>query len=269
MWFLPTIYIIATTGQWFTNLYSKQPVQNEVRFRVYWLQQLIYGPQLQLGNNHTHPITTWLFYVIAICFDFTTLCVSTYYLLRYYSPSLPSSRVTRFVKVMIYDGIGYFVILTGTNVLNLVIFNAANGLTRPSGASLGIALTWIMSQRILIHLRDAAADHRRSTRIITEPLRTAQSVSYAMRSQFDTKGRINEEFGVIADRPLPRSHSLTDLIDLNNEEFPLQVRVERSVVMDYDSMHQRESDDAPRAKWTQGTPPSKNNKEDLEIGPPP
>ncbi|CCL98312.1 uncharacterized protein FIBRA_00306 [Fibroporia radiculosa] len=273
LWFLPSIFIVVTAGEWFTNLYSKRPIQNELRNCT--------------DSNETHPVTTWLYYVIAICYDCITLCISTYYLLRYYSPSIPSSRVARLVKVMIYDGIGYFVILTGTNVLNLVIFNVANGFTQSSGLSKFRNSTYLdyepensftSSRRVFqsslpvfpsyLSQTDVAADQHRSTHVITEPFRTAQSVSHAMRSQFVAKRRIDEEFGVTTDRPAQRPRSLNDLIDLSDVNLAVQVQVERSIMVDCDSStHDHESVEVPRVKWTAELPPSNNVKTNSDEAP--
>lgn len=55
---------------------------------------------------------------------------------------------------MLKEGLVYFVLLTGVNILNLVMFRVSSIAAQSSAACLGQAVTMIMSQRIILGLHD-------------------------------------------------------------------------------------------------------------------
>ncbi|KIJ63169.1 hypothetical protein HYDPIDRAFT_113767, partial [Hydnomerulius pinastri MD-312] len=151
---------------------------------------------------------------------------------------------------MIYDGLGYFVVLTACNILNLILYRASDEAVQSSGASLGYAVTWIMSQRILIHLREMSADMeggRLDNVIVTRQLQPGRDVATALRSQFDSqKGPIDMEFG-------PNS---PEVASANDMELDIRVHVERSVTVDYSAEGDLgQSFRKPRVKWNQKPQP--------------
>ncbi|EMD34791.1 hypothetical protein CERSUDRAFT_86212 [Gelatoporia subvermispora B] len=192
-WVLLALFIIATTLEWFTNLFQRNFEQNSHH-------------NCTAGNNVAH-LSTWLFYVVAMGYDVITLCISTWFLLGFRTSS---GRMTELVQIMLYDGLGYFVVLTGANIFNLIIYHTSDEATQSSAASLGYALTWIMSQRILIHLREAAEEHHRATHIVTRPLESAHEISHAMRSQFEGKSGLTLDLDLEhagADREADYTHA--------------------------------------------------------------
>ncbi|KAH9964945.1 hypothetical protein BC827DRAFT_1186470 [Russula dissimulans] len=114
-----------------------------------------------IENAHPdQPISAWTFYLTAMLYDFVALLISTVYLLknaaevmfpRHMASILAPQRI---LNILLYDGLGYFVALTAVNLLNVFLYRATTRAVQTSGASLGYAVTWIMSQRILNHLRD-------------------------------------------------------------------------------------------------------------------
>ncbi|KAF8122685.1 hypothetical protein EV363DRAFT_1359471 [Boletus edulis] len=189
---LAIAFAITTALDWFTNMYRR------VR-------------DCTPGNDGRHP-TAWIYYVISILWDTGTLSVSTIYLVRY---NAINGRLSRLIRTMIYDGLGYFLVLTGANVFNLIL------------ASLGYAVTWIMSQRILLHLRELSepAELARFDNIIlTRPMHHGRSVVSALRSQGEIKTAMDMEYG-----PTP-PHDL---------ELDVRVVVEQSVSVDYDQSSKR------------------------------
>ncbi|KAG2134681.1 hypothetical protein BD769DRAFT_1443115 [Suillus cothurnatus] len=161
-------------------------------------------------------------------YDVVIVTISTMHLLRY-NPL--SSRVERLIRVLIYDGIGYLIVLSAANVLNLILYHTTDIETQSAGASIGYAVTWIMSQRILIHVRESDTQRLENV-IVARPTLTAQKkVMSGLRSQFESKSHskgsdsarspINGEF-----RPKSPGKS-------NDMELDICVRVERSVVVDY------------------------------------
>ncbi|KAI8986713.1 hypothetical protein BD414DRAFT_415837 [Trametes punicea] len=179
-WTVVSVFFLITTAQWFLNLWNR--VRESSR-----ADHLATRPSCTAGNKP--PIlTVWLYYLLSMVFDILTLSISTVYLIGFNPKSgkcvLPISMLT--------DGLVYFVALTGVNIFNLILYRKTDEATQSSGVSLGYALTWIMSQRILIHLRDAAAAHNRTitTQLVvsrTLPSRSHAAVARAVRSQFERR----------------------------------------------------------------------------------
>lgn len=131
-------------------------------------------------------------------------------------------------------------------------------------ASVGYAVTWIMSQRILIHLRgehspfrasygrsslvgiDAAAEHHVKNVVVSHKLNSGRDVSRAMRGQFNGsthKDRLDDEYdlkgrSITANGDNQSEHVLTDV------ELDIQVQVEQTVTVDY--LHDHEPYDGPK-----------------------
>ncbi|KAF8070358.1 hypothetical protein FPV67DRAFT_1668221 [Lyophyllum atratum] len=93
---------------------------------------------------------------------------------------------------MLYDGIGYFVALAAVNVVNLILFKVRNWLDiQTAAASFAYTVSWIMSQRLLMHLHDASRERRNESIeeaiTVTQHLDSARQISRAIRSQFEPK----------------------------------------------------------------------------------
>jgi len=207
---LAIAFVITTGLEWFTNMYNRVPVLSE--------------GSCTPGNDGPYP-TAWIYYVISMLWDTGTLSVSTFYLVRYNSIN---GRWSRLIRTMIYDGLGYFLVLTGVNIFNLILYRASDQGVQSAGASIGYAVTWIMSQRILIHLRELsepAEITRFENIILTRPLQPGRSVVNALRSQCDIqKTPIDMEYAPSPPREL---------------DLDVQVVVEQSVTVDYDQSSRR------------------------------
>ncbi|KAH7926260.1 hypothetical protein BV22DRAFT_1033078 [Leucogyrophana mollusca] len=221
-------FVLVTTMEWFTNMYNR-----------------ILSISCTPANSGPH--LSAFYYLVSMLYDLGTLVISTIYLLRF---NTHSGRFARLIRVMIYDGLGYFVVLTGSNVLNLILYRASDEALQRSraypidSASLGYAVTWIMSQRILIHLREMSADlgdGRLDKVILTRQLHTGRDVTNALRSQFESqKSRpLDVEFG-------PASPGIGSANDM---ELDIRVHVEHSVTVDYPGPGDADSFRKPRVKW--------------------
>ncbi|KAI9435537.1 hypothetical protein H4582DRAFT_2169925 [Lactarius indigo] len=152
-------------------------------------------------------------------FDCLTLSISTFYLIKV---KAVTSGTSQLCKILLYDGIGYFVALTLTNAANIMLYRGVHHTLRyrvgPS-ASFEYAVTWIMSQRILIHPRSARTDQ---TSVVLSQLPSSRAVTSALRFDKGSKHPTNVEQG---DSP-------EDECGNTESDFDLQVRIDKSVVVD-------------------------------------
>lgn len=177
---LVVLYFVSISLEWFTNMFNRIPV--------------VVSGNCTPGNSGK-ILSAWFYYTVSMLYDLAVLTISTVYLLRY-NPL--SNRLEQLVRVLIYDGIGYFVVLTGSNILNIVLYHTSNIQTQAAGASIGFAVIWIMSQRILIHLRELSeAENRRLDNIVAaRSPQNARDVVSAIRSPLSPKNHIDPEFGL-------------------------------------------------------------------------
>ncbi|KAI9455411.1 hypothetical protein F5148DRAFT_392693 [Russula earlei] len=166
---LLSTYIIITVVQWFTVLYNRIAV-------------MVDGDCLTANSDPRNIISAWTFYLAAMLFDCLALSISIFYLLKWRADALPKSTASRLVKLMLYDRLGYLVALTAANMMNIFLFRAGNLTTEKTGACLGIAMTWIMSQRILLHPLEAR--YQQSTVI---QLPTTTTLRFGENPNFDSK----------------------------------------------------------------------------------
>jgi len=211
------LYLFSISAEWFVDLFHGTPAV------------------LDLGNcasvNSARVLSTWFFYFPVMLYDIVMVTVSTMYLLRY-NPL--SSRVERLIRVLIYDGIGYFLVLSVSNVLNLIFYHTTNLETQSAGASIGYTVTWIMSQRILINIREMThpnAQHIEKV-IVARPstLNMQKSVMSGLRSQFGSKrySRGSRSFR----SPINTEFRPTSPRNPNDMELNIRAPVEHPVAVD-------------------------------------
>ncbi|KAI0252195.1 hypothetical protein BJV78DRAFT_379360 [Lactifluus subvellereus] len=133
-WIILSTYVI--TFQWFSNL-------------LYLIPAMTNGNCVATSSHPQIPVSTWSLYLAAMLFDCFALSISTVCLIKMRVPG--ASSASRLVNIMLYDGLGYFVALTAVNMMNVFLHRGIKHSIPSSGVSLGYAVTWIMSQRILLH----------------------------------------------------------------------------------------------------------------------
>jgi len=106
--------------------------------------------------NDPHKLYTWGFYLIATVYNLVTFCISCYYLV--YGLPWEFCKFSKFIRLLIFDGMQYFLALTAVNILNILVYRSKNRFIQSSAAPFGYLITWIMSQRILIHMRESASE---------------------------------------------------------------------------------------------------------------
>ncbi|PBK71999.1 hypothetical protein ARMSODRAFT_797474 [Armillaria solidipes] len=184
--FLIVFTVLITVLEWFTNLYGRIMIQSNGNCT---------------SGNDPSKLVNWTFYIWAMLYDMATLGISTYYLFRASANGL--SSMTGLVKAMIVDGLGYILILTVSNTLNLVLYRASKLDAQAAAASLGFAFTWIMSQNILIKTRDAGMRSMKSRNPSSgrnNAFSTSRSDDQTAGGPVTTKGGIELEVQVRIDR---------------------------------------------------------------------
>jgi len=209
------VYIVAVGFEWFADFHR--------RFTV-----MING---NCTTAYAHPdfiISSWTFYLAAMIFDTLALSLSTYFLLKMKTYALPRSTASKLVNILLYDGLGYFVVLTVINLMNIFLFRGASVVTETSGASLGYSITWILSQRILLHPREATT---RDASVMVSRIPTFQLRSLRFHGQ--RKNESTDADGT--DGSLTKTELAKDSDhdhDNSIAEFDLGVRIEKSTVTD-------------------------------------
>lgn len=192
---LVVLYFVSVSLEWFTNMFDRIPV--------------VVSGNCTPGNSGK-ILSAWFYYTAAMSYDLAVLTISTVYLLRYHPLS---SRLEWLVRVLIYDGIGYFVVLTGSNILNIILYHTSDIKTQAAGASIGFAVIWIMSQRILIHLRELSeAETRRLDHVVAvRSPQNARDMMPAIRSPLTPKSHIDPEFELKSFNDVPTDDMELDI----------------------------------------------------------
>ncbi|KAF9020465.1 hypothetical protein BDZ89DRAFT_1020150 [Hymenopellis radicata] len=202
-------YGIACTLEWFTTMWKRIPVRDpeHVRCRAF---------------STDASIGAWMYYAVAMTYDLITTTVSVVFLLRFRLSS-GNSLITKLVKMLLYDGLFFFAVLTAVNVVNLILYRQ-NQEIQTAATSMAYSVTWIMSQRLLIHLHNASRERRNesiSTSVtITKDLSHSRHIQHAMRSQFESKP------GIAVELTVPEFEMS---YDGGPEEPEVHVRIEKTV----------------------------------------
>ncbi|KAF8177573.1 hypothetical protein K438DRAFT_1770022 [Mycena galopus ATCC 62051] len=106
-----------------------------------------------------------LYYVGCLVFDIVTMAVTSGYLWKFSSNS--HSSLSQLARMMMRDGIMYFIALSAMNIVNIIFFQSAETTLQSSAVSLGVATTMIFSARFILnlseHVRDGLSGDRSHT----------------------------------------------------------------------------------------------------------
>ncbi|KAI9450378.1 hypothetical protein F5148DRAFT_597707 [Russula earlei] len=138
-------------------------------------------------GNKKYSVLAWLFYLAAMLFDCLALSISTVFLLKMRPAAIPGFTASKLLGILIFDGLGYLVVLTAVNLMNVFLLRDGTVVTGTAGVSLGYAFTWIMSQRILLHLRKEKA-RQQSVYVSQLPTCTPVQVCVEMKHMSDGEG---------------------------------------------------------------------------------
>ncbi|KAF8271047.1 hypothetical protein EI94DRAFT_631705 [Lactarius quietus] len=222
-------YVFAAAVQWVASIYRRVPV-------------LVDGACAAGTTNPALFLSPWLFYLVAILYDLLASTISMAYLFKSYSSSLFTSRL---VRIMISDGLIYFVALMVVNIVFAVLYRTTNFIVQTAATPFAGALTWILSQRILIHLQNAASRRPRYTPPIIRPPKPNLNVPIAIRPGPRDMG----------DHELDKDTDSSFVGSSRIGSEPVQVHVEHSVVVGVRPLTPApydESSRTPMIKWNEG-----------------
>jgi len=227
---IASAFFIVTVFEWFTTFYDRQAEMTD--------------GNCMMGSAHPdQTISAWSFYLAAMLYDCLVLSISTYCLVKLTSATTSTSL--KLLNILLYDGLGYLLALTAINLMNIIFYRGVDGAIQSSGASLEYATVWIMSQRILLHLREVRA--QQSSHVLSEtpkvpasPLHLQRPGGYRNRADGNPAVDIGNSF------------------DTAMSDFNVEVRIERSVIKDSRPADEESADQGP---YTPGyTPESKLEK---------
>jgi len=115
------------------------------------------GDCIVLTSHPKSPISVWSMFLVAMMYDCLVLSIAGHCLLKLKVAGM--STTSKLWNILIYDGLAYIVALTAVNAVNLVSYRGASGTIQSVSAPVGFVATWIMSQRFLIHPRQATTNH--------------------------------------------------------------------------------------------------------------
>ncbi|EIN05214.1 hypothetical protein PUNSTDRAFT_137894 [Punctularia strigosozonata HHB-11173 SS5] len=169
-------------------------------------------------------------------FDLVVLITCGCFLWQFRRPSV-SGSAARTVKMMLYGGVLYFIILAVFNLMNLIFYKYGNEGLQSAGISLQYTMTWVMSQRILIRLQEASRKAGvTETILITNAVTPGPPINRTFRAQ------VNCQRNATADEELGEGRgskfsSGEGARRFNPDiELPVRVRVDKSVKVQWDSL---------------------------------
>jgi len=191
-WSLLLCYLCVSVLQWVTTLYGRQQVIDEPLAVSNHFFSLV-SPINSHFQSRCRTVSTasglgaWLYYFVAIFYDAVITIIALAYLLKYKSAAPSCSGISHLTAIMAYDGFGYLIVLTTSNIFNLILYITYQNLddVQSAGVSVGYAVTWIMSQRLLTHLHEAYLEGKNHNvnEVFTMPKtpNTARAISHAIR----------------------------------------------------------------------------------------
>ncbi|KAH9980047.1 hypothetical protein BGW80DRAFT_475874 [Lactifluus volemus] len=211
-WFILSLYFTIVGFQSFACLANRTTVT-------------IDGNCIVASPHPESPFSTWSFHLAATLFDLLTLSISTVYLLNLKTSE--TSHTSRLVKRFLYYGLGNFLALTAANVVNMIMFRNPDRSIQSSGASLNYAVTWILSQRLLIYLH---ASIEQASVVVTpiRMMRVAPSeVHFSGGTTMDSTDNPTSSLEHAGDRCLQVHVERTLIIDLKPEgKEPVEIETE-------------------------------------------
>ncbi|KAJ7237530.1 hypothetical protein B0H12DRAFT_105371 [Mycena haematopus] len=134
---LITLFVVCAVPEFISTFWRRIPAQN--------------NGSCTSGNPAGVHIAS-LYYVGCLVFDIVTMVFTSAYLWKFSSNS--RSSLSQLARMMLRDGIMYFIALSGMNIINIIFFQSAETTLQSSAVSLGVATTMIFSGRFIINLSE-------------------------------------------------------------------------------------------------------------------
>ncbi|EMD41124.1 hypothetical protein CERSUDRAFT_111696 [Gelatoporia subvermispora B] len=134
---LSSLFVVAIALESWANMYMLVAVQNAWK-------------NCTSGNHHGQEYA-WIHYLMCMVFDGACLGIASGYL---WVQSMDTTGVRGLARLLLREGVVYWIVLTTVNVANLLTYHTADLSAQASAASIGYTLVWIMAQRILIQLHN-------------------------------------------------------------------------------------------------------------------
>jgi len=138
---LVVLYILATTAESISSFWKRIPSHA--------------NGNCTSGNAPGIHLAS-LYYVGGLVFDVVTMLISSAYLWRFSGKN--RSSLSQLAKIMLHDGIMYFLALSAMNVVNIIFYNNPNTAVQASAGPLGFAFTMIFSGRFILNLSEHVCD---------------------------------------------------------------------------------------------------------------
>ncbi|KAJ6545649.1 hypothetical protein B0H19DRAFT_286123 [Mycena capillaripes] len=138
---LVMLYILATAAEAVSSFWKRIPSQA--------------NGNCTSGNAPGVHLAS-LYYVGGLLFDLVSMAISSAYLWKFSGAN--RSSPTQLVRMMLHDGIVYFIALSAMNVVNIIFYNNPNTAVQASAGPLGFAFTMIFSGRFILNLSEHAHD---------------------------------------------------------------------------------------------------------------
>ncbi|KAJ7589940.1 hypothetical protein C8J56DRAFT_1048104 [Mycena floridula] len=160
---LIVLFVVTAVPELISTFWKRVPFSNNVRD----IPSL--ADACTSGNPPGIKIAS-LYYVGGLVFDVVTMAVTSIYLWKFSSSSRTS--LSHIAKMMLQDGIVYFIALTAMNVVNLIFFQSSNPVLQPSASTLGFAATMIFSSRFILNLSEHIRDSTSESHSLSRPHNT-------------------------------------------------------------------------------------------------
>jgi len=107
------VYVVTCSLQWVSTLLEREALVDD---KIHNCRAF----------NKQGALSAWTFYALAMTYDILMTATSAFYLLKYKLTSTHGSVMSKVVNMMLYDGLGYLIALTGINILNLILYKTSS-----------------------------------------------------------------------------------------------------------------------------------------------
>ncbi|KAJ7859777.1 hypothetical protein B0H14DRAFT_3863947 [Mycena olivaceomarginata] len=150
------VFIACAVPEFISTFWQRIPFHTNVPPRFFCLKcSLIPDDAIFRTRNPPGIKIASLYYVGGLVYDAVTMVLTTTYLWKFSNASRTS--LSQLMKMMLEDGVMYFVALCSMNIVNIIFFQSPNAILQPAASTLGMAATMIFSGRFILNLSERAS----------------------------------------------------------------------------------------------------------------